>query len=196
MSAGIIVAFLIKASAPGLPWGINAREGTVQPTAPALSAYCAQSRGNPLIILDLADDLYASVLPLPRLRYAALVSVAAPTGPYAMPFPEMGVNVTVDQFNHLARYEPGFRSRLREWGLPPDASNAAPLATVITARSPEELTALVMAHPDTDFLISDAYQDAVRSVPQEHVAATADHFFLLSRIPLQRPSPAAWTCRM
>jgi hypothetical protein len=196
MSAGIIVAFLIKASSPGLPWGINAREGTVQPTAPALSAYCAQSRGNPLIILDLADDLYASVLPLPRLRYAALVPVALPPGPYAMPFPEMGVNVTVDQFNHLARYEPGFRSRLREWGLPPDASKAGPLATVITARSPEELTSLVVAHPDTDFLISAAYRDAVRSVPQEYVAATADHFFLLSRTPLQRPSPPAWTCRM
>ena len=102
-----------------------------------------------------------------------------------MPFSEMGINVTVDQFNNLARFEPAFRSRLREWGL----TDKAPIATLITARSLEELTALVVAHPDTDFLISAAYQSAVRSVPQEQVAATPSHFFLLSRT--AAPAPLA-----
>ena len=67
----LAAAFLIKASAPELPWGLNYRAGTVQPTAPILSDYCSQARGNQLIVLDLADDLYASVLPLraPALRH-------------------------------------------------------------------------------------------------------------------------------
>ena len=115
----LAAAFLIKASAPELPWGLNYRAGTVQPAAPVLSAYCAQARGNPLIVVDLADDLYASVLPLPRLRYATVVPVAEPAGPYGMPFAEMGITVTVDQFNDLARYEPVFRERLQEWGWIP-----------------------------------------------------------------------------
>ena len=87
----LAAAFLIKASAPELPWGLNYRAGTVQPTAPILSDYCSQARGNQLIVLDLADDLYASVLPLARLRYATMVPVAEPAGPYTMPFAEMGI---------------------------------------------------------------------------------------------------------
>ena len=109
----LAAAFLIKASAPEMPWGLDYRAGTVQPAAPVLSNYCEQARGNQLIVLELADDLYASVLPLARLRYATVVPVAAPAGPYAMPFAEMGITVTVEQFNHLARYSPAFRDRLR-----------------------------------------------------------------------------------
>src|SRR4029077_15929464 len=115
MAVALAAAFLIKASAPSLPWGINAQQGTVQPAAPALAGYCAQGRGNPLIVVDFADDLYGSVLPLPRLRYAAMVPVAEPAGPYGMPSPDMGISVKVDQFNDLPRYEPVFRERLQEW---------------------------------------------------------------------------------
>ena len=34
-----------------------------------------------------------------------------------MPFTDMGITVTVDQFNELARIVPAFRARLREWSL-------------------------------------------------------------------------------
>ncbi len=192
MSVGLAAAFLIKIASPSLPWGINAQQGTVQQAAPALSAYCAQSRGNPLVVVDIADDLYASVLPLPRVRYAAMVPITLPTGPYNMPFPEMGISVTVDQFNDLPRHEAAFRSRLEEWGLP----GGGPIASLIAMHSPEDLSALVGAHPETDFLIPAVYHGAVRSAPQEQIAATSRHFFLLSRTPMPRISPAAWTCKM
>jgi hypothetical protein len=40
----------------------------------------------------------------------------------AMPFAELGITVTVDQFNNLARYTPAFQARLREWSLDSDAA--------------------------------------------------------------------------
>jgi Dolichyl-phosphate-mannose-protein mannosyltransferase len=185
-------AFMIKVSAPELPWGLEYRAGTVQPTAPILSDYCVQARGNELIVLEVADDLYASVLPLPRLRYATVAPVAAPAGPYTMPFAEMGIAVTVDQFNDLARYTPAFRDRLREWSL----DSAAPIATLITARSAADLAALVRTHPGSDFLIPGAYRNAMESAPQEVIGAAADYLLLLSRTKIERMSPPAWSCRM
>jgi hypothetical protein len=59
----LAAAFLIKANAPHFPGAYNYHAGTAQPTAPILSSYCSQARGNQLIILDMADDLYASALP-------------------------------------------------------------------------------------------------------------------------------------
>ena len=188
----LAAAFLIKTSAPEQPWGLDYRAGTVQPTAPILSGYCAQARGNELIVLDLADDLYASALPLARLRYVTVAPVAAPAGPYAMPFAEMGITVTVDQFNDLARYTPAFRARLREWGL----DSGAPIASLIAARTAADLAALVRAHPESDFLISAAYRNAVESAPQELIGAAADYLLLLSRTSVERTSPPAWSCRM
>jgi hypothetical protein len=188
----LAAAFLIKTSAPEQPWGLDYRAGTVQAAAPILSGYCAQARGNELIVLDLADDLYASALPLARLRYVTVAPVAAPAGPYAMPFAEMGITVTVDQFNDLARYTPAFRARLREWGL----DSGAPIASLIAARTAADLAALVRAHPESDFLISAAYRNAVESAPQELIGAAADYLLLLSRTSVERTSPPAWSCRM
>jgi hypothetical protein len=188
----LAAAFLIKASAPELPWGLDYRAGTVQPAAPILSAYCAQARGNELIVLEMADDLYASALPLAHLRYAIVAPVATPAGPYTMPFAEMGITVTVDQFNDLARYTPAFRAHLHDWSL----DSGAPIATLITARTAADLTSLVRAHPGSDFLIPAAYRSAVESAPQEVIGAAADYLLLLSRTPLARTSPPAWSCRM
>jgi hypothetical protein len=104
----------------------------------------------------------------------------------------MGIEVTVEQFNDMARYTPAFRARLREWGL----DSGAPIATLITARTEAELAALVRAHPESDFLITGAYRDAVKSAPQEPINATADYVLLLSRTPVGRASAPAWSCRM
>jgi 4-amino-4-deoxy-L-arabinose transferase-like glycosyltransferase len=192
MLVALATGFLIKTSVPEQPWGLDYRAGTVQRAAPVLHDYCAQARGNELIILDLADDLYATALPLARLRYAAITPVATAAGPYSMPFEEMGIEVTVEQFNDLARYTPAFRARLREWGL----DSGAPIATLITARTEAELATLVRAHPESDFLITGAYRDAVKSAPQEPINATADSVLLLSRTPVRRAAAPAWSCRM
>jgi 4-amino-4-deoxy-L-arabinose transferase-like glycosyltransferase len=192
MLAALAAGLLIKVSAPEQPWGLDYRAGTVQRAAPILSDYCAQGRGNELIILDMADDLYATALPLARLRYATLAPLAAPAGPYSMPFEEMGIAVTVDQFNDLARYTPGFRARLREWGL----KTGAAIGTLITARTEGELTALLRAHPESDFLITGAYRKAVESVPQELIGTGPDYVLLLSRIAVRRVTPPGWSCRM
>ena len=192
MLVSLGAAFLLKTGAPDLPWGLDFRGGTVQPAAPVLSNYCAQARGNELIVLDATDDLYAAALPLARLRYATVAPLDAPAGPYAMPFAEMGVTVTVDQFNRLAQYSPGFRARLRDWGL----DSAAPIASLIAAHGAGELTSLVRAHPESDFLIPAAYREAVRGAPQEAIGGAAGYLLLLSRTPVARISPPAWSCRM
>ena len=70
MAVLLAMAFLIKAGEPAMLWGLDYRAGTVQPAAPVLSNYCAEGRGNQLVVLQFADDLYASVLPLAGLRYA------------------------------------------------------------------------------------------------------------------------------
>jgi hypothetical protein len=192
MLVALAAGLLIKVSAPEQPWGLDYGAGTLQRAAPILSGYCAQGRGNELIILDMADDLYATALPLARLRYAVLTPLATPAGPYSMPFEEMGIAVTVDQFNDLARYTPGFRARLREWGL----DSGAAIATLITARTEGELTALVRAHPESDFLITGAYRKAVESAPQELIGTGRDYVLLLSRIAVKRTTPPGWSCRM
>lgn len=185
-------AFLVKTGAPGMPWGLDYRAHTVQAAAPVLSRYCEQSRGNDLVVLDVADDLYASLLPLARLRYATVVPVIAPAGPYAMPFAEMGITVTVDQFNRLPAVTPAFRDRLRRWGL----DSEAPIGTLITARSLEEMRTLVQAHPEVDFLAPGRYRAALSGAPQVWVDTSTDFFLLLSRTLHPRVSAPTRSCRM
>jgi hypothetical protein len=192
MAVVLGAAFLIKASAPAMPWGLDYRGGTVQAAAPLLSNYCGQRRGNELIVLELSDDLYASVLPLASLRYATVAPVATAAGPYAMPFAEMGITLTVDQFNRLPQLAPAFRDRLRRWGL----DSSAPLGTLITARSLAEVGTLMRAHPEIDFLVPDRYQGALQGAPQEVVRASPGYLLALSRTAVQRAAPAAWTCAM
>ena len=69
----VCVGLVVKAALPGVPWGLNFRAGTLNPVAPALSDYCESRRSAALIVVDTADDLYASLLPIP-LRYAAVGS--------------------------------------------------------------------------------------------------------------------------
>ncbi|MEO8593030.1 MAG: glycosyltransferase family 39 protein [Candidatus Solibacter sp.] len=187
----LICAYLLKLGTPEMPWGVDYRARTVQAAAPVLSDYCAQARGNELIVLDLADDLYASILPLGKLRYATVTPVTVPAGPYAMPFAEMGIALTVDQFDRLPELTPAFRERLRQWGMALDA----PIGTLITAHSEAEIGALVRAHPEIDFLAPVRYRAAVEEVPQVLRQASKEFLLLLSRVPKRREA-AAWTCRM
>ena len=64
------------------------------------------------------------------------------------------------------------------------------------ARTEADLAELIRAHPESDFLITGAYRHATESAPQEVIGAAADHLLLLSRIPVARLFPPAWSCRM
>ena len=184
----VAAAFVLKAGAPTSPAGISFAAGTVQPVAPLVSSYCANQRGNELILAGMDDDLYASTLPLPRLRYA-LIQAPAVDEHYAMDFASMGIVVTAAQFNDLPRWEPAFRLRLHQWGI----DSAKPIGTLIVARSLEELKTVVDAHPDSDFLMPNRYRAAAASSSHVRVDAAPDHFFLFSRNSLPAPPPR-WSC--
>ncbi len=188
MLALVGAAFLLKVGAPGSPAGISFEAGTVQPVAPLVSSYCTQRRENELIIVGMDDDLYASTLPLKRLRYALLAAPASDPH-YFMDFASMGIIVNAAQFNDLSRWQPQFRQRLHEWGI----DSAAPIATLVVARSLEELSAIVATHPTSDFLMSNRYRGAAAGASHALVDAPPDHFFLLARDARLGPPPA-WSC--
>jgi hypothetical protein len=191
MLACLAAAFLIKCFTPELPWGLGFGKSSVQPLAAPLRTYCEQRRGNELIVVDIADDLIASDLPLARLRYAA--STYSDSGPrYALPFEQMGIVTSLDKFESLPRFVPQFRHYLRQWGI----NSSEPLATLIALRSPEELGALVLSRPDSDFVMHARYRNAVAQAPHLFVPAGLNHFFLIARNRLERASPPAWTCGM
>src|SRR5205823_6646139 len=101
-------------------------------------------------------------------RYA-MVAGGGSKSRYAMPFEEMGLVLSAEQFNDLAKWEPVFRRRLREWGLEAPATGSAseePIGTVVAARSAEELAAIVRAHPASDFFVPQRYLAIVEPAAQ------------------------------
>jgi hypothetical protein len=190
MLAALCGAFLVKAASPEAPWGLNYRAGTIQPVATALSQYCNEAGSNDLIVVDLADDLYGSTLPLQRLRYAVVGDLPA-RGDYAMPFEQMGITVTVPEFNNLEHLEGTFRDRLQEWGI----DSPQPIATLVQARSKGELGELVRAHPRADFLLPERLLPWVMNSGHEVMPAAPGYFFLRSKLRSRR-NGLPWTCRM
>jgi hypothetical protein len=191
MVALAAAAFVLKAGAPSSPAGISFAGGTVQPLSPAVSSYCLRDRGNELILVGMDDDLYASVLPLARLRYALLQAPSSDSR-FFMDFASMGIILDTGQFNHLAQYEPGFRRQLHDWGI----DSAAPIGTLIIARSVAELSSMVQAHPESDFLIPERYRAAAAGdTAHMLVDAVPGHFFLLSRTPIPGPVQK-WSCSL
>ncbi len=187
-------ALALKAALPAAPSGISFAGGTVQPVAPLVSDYCERRRANELILVGMDDDLYATTLPLPKLRYA-LVGWTPASNPYAMPFDQMGIVLTAAQFDNLPALEPMFRDRLRQWGL----NSSEPLGTLIAAATPGELAGIIRSHPSSDFLLPDRYRAAVEAAARasHEVIEQSGHLILLSRASSPGTSPEApWTCRM
>lgn len=184
----VAAAGLMKAGAPTSPAGLSFAAGTVQPLAPVLSSYCERRRGNELIVAGMDDDLYASTLPLARLRYAVM-QTPAENAAYAMDFASMGIIVTAGQFDDLAHWTPVFRDRLRQWGVDSDT----PIGTLIVARSVEELGAVIRSHPDSDFLLPNRYRAAADATGHVLLDATPDHFLLLARNS-KGAGAAPWSC--
>jgi hypothetical protein len=185
--------FAGKAAWPSTPWGISFHRGTIQAVAPLVSDYCARGRFHELILVGMDDDLYASALPLPKLRYS-LVGASVAGGKYGMPFDSMGIVLTAAQFNDPARWTPVFRQRLSEWGI----DSAEPIGTLITPASPEELAQMIRAHPDSDFLAPARYRNAVEAAARANheIVEAPEHFFLLSRQGTGQTASPAWSCRL
>jgi hypothetical protein len=192
MLAIVCLGLAVKAAFPDAPYGLNYRAGTIQTLAPALSNYCEQNRRRGLIIVDFADDLYATTLPLFERPAYAFVGPMRTGGAYATAFDEMGVVVTVPQYGVLASLAPDFRARLRDGG----AGSGEPVATLIHATSPEELGQLVRTSPLDDFLIPERYRGAIGSTGHIEAAAAPGYFFLLSPARPQAAGPHSRTCRM
>ncbi len=187
------LAFAGKAAFPSAPWGLSFQRGTIQPVAPLVSDYCARARPHELILVDMDDDLYASTLPLPKLRYC-LVGASITGGRYGMPFDYMGIVLTAPQFDDPDRWTPIFRQHLSEWGIDSDA----PIGTLITPASPVELAQMIRAHPDSDFLLPVKYRGGVEAAAQggHDIVEAPGHIFLLSRHAPGQSSPREWSCRL
>jgi len=183
-------AIALKLIAPDAPWGIPYQPAHV-PVAPALSAYCERGRGNELIEVDPEDELYATALPLPAIRYAW--QGAPPQGGlYSLDFSGMGIILTPDQFDHLDSWTPRFRPKLQEWGL----NSGIAIGSVIFYSTPEQVAEMIRAHPQSDFFLPDKYLPlAGQGDTHQVVPAGADHFFLLSRQSIGA-GVRKWTCRL
>jgi hypothetical protein len=152
------------------------------------------NRGNELVSVEMKDDLYASVLPLSRLRYAVVSPSMTGKEFILLDFAAMGISITPEQFNHLDQYRAGFVSKLREAG----EATGDPIGTLIVAPDKNSLLSIVPAHPLSDFLFPDPYRGAVEAAHfEEHELrqAGAGLFYLLSKTKLPR-SAQRWSCRM
>lgn len=214
--AMLAAVFVAKAALPSAPWGLPFRAGTTVAVAPLLSGYCRQARGNELILVDTPDDFYATLLPIPRVRYV-LTGTAPSPGKYGLDFPSMGIILTAPQFADLPRYLPAFRQQLREWEL----DSAEPVGTVVFVSSPEEVALLIASHPDSDFLLpaaqalapgvsrlaqgapaerlggceTSAAESACTTATHDAVAVSPGYTLLLSHHAL--PAPAVrWSCEL
>jgi hypothetical protein len=189
MLGAVCVGLAVKAALPGAVWGLNYRSGTVNPLANALSAYCEGPRAANLLVVDLVDDLYAAVLPVP-LRYVQ-VGPRPASGSYRLPFRELGLALGVDEFAERERWRERFEARLRQWGI----TSVAPVGTVIEASSVAELEKLVRSTPDADFLISERYRVALASTGRRYEVAAPGFGFLRAASEPAVPR-REWTCRM
>src|SRR5262249_21932139 len=174
----LAVAIAVKLAFPAQPWGLPFRPGTKVALAPVLSRYCERGRANPLVIFGVDDALCASVLPLPRIRYAFLNLKAPPEG-YALDFRGMGIMLTAQQFAELPKWQEISRNRLRAWGL----DSVEPVGTVILPQSREDVGLMLRSHPESDFLVPEQYRPSSGPMAegQHHsTPAIAGYFFPLA----------------
>jgi hypothetical protein len=169
--------FIIRAAFPSRPWGLPFGAAQ-QPSAAALREYSDRNRANELIVVDPDDDFYSATLPLARVRYCFVDPghLAEREAPH---YAWLGIIVTPDQFADPARWNPVFRSRLREWGL----DSIEPVGTAILADSDPAVVAMVRDHPDSDFFLPARFQHSAqaRFQARQIVPAESGRFFLLAQ---------------
>ena len=145
MCAVILIVFAIKIANSDKTWGISYQPESTVPAAAILHFYCEQHRDNGLYILGVEDQFYALALPLARVRYGWV----DPAGEIAHVRPHLSY-LGVVQDAAATPNAAVYAARLREWGL----DSVEPLGTAITGRTMDHLAALVLAHPESDFLVS------------------------------------------
>ncbi|HMD72085.1 MAG TPA: glycosyltransferase family 39 protein [Bryobacteraceae bacterium] len=186
-----LVGFALKAATPGMPWGISFRGGTVVASAPLLSEYCGLGRANELVLVEPDDEMYSSVLPLPRVRYY-LIGQMPVSGRYGMDFAAMGIVLDAAQFDGVGRLLPAFRRRLGEWGM----KSTAPVGTMIVGSTAADLARTMGNHPTTDFFLPERYREAVSAsaaAAHEIVPTPPGHLLLLAR-ETHPAAPPKWSC--
>ena len=190
----LAVALVMKLAMPAEPWGLSFNAVAIPSPAASFDNYCRLARGNDLVIVDIADNFYASALPLAKLRYA-LIGPSLSAGQLTMDFPSMGIAVSAAQFNDFAKWRPGFRAALRQWGIDSDE----PLARLIVASTPAELMGMIRAHPRIDFFVPNRYRaaaEAANYAGRQVTEAPPDSFLLLAPEALPRAAPPAWPCHL
>ena len=189
----LAVAFVVKAATPDAPWGLSFAAGTRVEATEAISSYCERDRGNQLVLVDIPDELYASLLPLPGARYV-LRGEVPPASPYGLDFPALGIILSAQQFAEIESLLPAFRRHLQEWGL----DTAEAVGTVVFASSDDDVMRIVRAHPESDFLLAERYREVLAGPgidTHDVVAEPPNSLLLLSR--QQLPPPAVrWSCRL
>ena len=191
----VIAGFGLKLAFASQPWGLSFASGTVQKASAPLKTYCQLDRGNELISIDLADDLYATTLPLARLRYAIVSSSITGGTLSLLDFPGMGITIHAADFADLDHHLASYRAKLGEWGMDSDE----PVGSLIAASNERELMDMVRAHPSSDFLFPARYRHEVRALDDTShgmVDAGPDFFLLLSSDRVPRAAPPAWPCQM
>jgi len=164
--AALVVVFAVR---------VDYRAASVPP-ASALEDYARLRRTNELIIVSPDDDFYASVVDLPKVRYAYLAPLdATKTSEF---FYRLGMILSGEEFCSLDRLRPTYEARLRAWKLPGDLH---PEATLIDAGGVSRLGELIRCSPDRDFLIPEGLRSELGT--DEHVVVPAGdgRLFLLAR---------------
>lgn len=178
-TAALCGLFFVKAALPDRPWGLDFRPGTTVGAAPLLDAYARLNRLNELILVSPDDEYYSAVLPLPRVRYCLIVPQDyAPV--YGIDFRYLGINVSASRFIELGQWRAVFRERLKAWNLHSDEA----IASVVIARSAEELAHVILGRPQTDFFLPVELRGPLepRVLATHRVwAASPEKYFLLAR---------------
>jgi len=188
-----MAALVVKAVTPGAPWGVSFREGTVVASAPLLSEYCGFGRANELVLVQPDDEMYSSVLPLPRVRYY-LIGRTPASGPYGMDFAAMGIVLDSAQFDDLGRALPDFRRQLHEWGM----DSTGPVGTLIVGSNMADLARTIGNHPSTDFFLPERDREAVAAAAaaSHDVIPTPPGYFLLLARETHPAAPPRWSCKL
>ncbi|MDQ2949141.1 MAG: glycosyltransferase family 39 protein [Acidobacteriota bacterium] len=183
----ILIAFVIKVAYFEEPWGLFYKPGSTVPAAQILSSYCEERRGNGLYILGVEDQFYALALPLAQVRYGWIdPSGKIPTTRSHLSY----LGIVQDAASHpdTALYA----ARLREWGL----NSLEPLGTAISARTIDDLIALVLTHPESDFLVSPVIAMRLGGRQAQETRLSNGECVLLQSRVSHPMAPARWTCRM
>jgi hypothetical protein len=186
-----LAGLALKAATPAEPWGISFGGGTVVTSAPLLSDYCRLGRANELVVVEPDDEMFASVLPLPRARYYMTGQMPV-TGRYGMDFAAMGIVLDAAQFDGLDRLLPVFRRQLHEWGM----ESTRPVGTMIVGSNTADLERTIRNHPSTDFFLPERDREAASAAgaaTHQVVPMPPGHILLLAR-ETQPAAPPKWSC--